>query len=570
MKWLNCTKNRLVLVGFVAAIALGGGNTKADFTFGETTNLGPTINSSYEEAPDCISADGLEMYFSSNRSGGYGGWDIWVSKRETLNHDWGASVNLGAPVNSNQNEDFAYLWADGLEMYFCSRRPGGYGAYDIWMTRRVTKDDPWGIPENLGPVVNSSFNDTSPCFSPDGLELYFSVNRAGGYGSDDIWVARRATKNDPWGEPTNLGPVVNSSGTETVPFLSSDGLLLFFSENRQGDRPGGLGNADMWVTRRASVSDPWGTPMNLGPIVNSPSLDNGPRISPDGSTLYFCSERPGGFGGAWGDIYQAPIIPIVDFNGDRIVDAEDMCIMVDHWGEDYPLCDIGPMPWGDGVVDVEDLKVLAEHLFEEIADPTLIAHWPLDETEGDIAYNSTDDNHGILSGNPSWRPDSGQVNGALEFDGIDDYISTDFVLNPSDGPFSVFAWIKGGAPGQVILSQTGGANWLSTDPSEGKLMTELVPPTTRAPLPPLASETGISDGKWHHIGFVWSSARRTLYVDNVVVAEDVLNGLQGSTNGLFIGCGKAMGAGTYWSGLIDDVRIYDKALSAEEIAALSQ
>jgi hypothetical protein len=82
--------------------------------------------------------------------------------------------------------------------------------------------------------------------------------------------------------------------------------------------------------------------------------------------LYFCSERPGGLGGPYGDIYQAPIIPIVDFNGDCIVDAEDMCIMVDHWGEDYSLCDIGPMPWGDGVVDVEDLVVLAEHLFETI------------------------------------------------------------------------------------------------------------------------------------------------------------------------------------------------------------
>jgi hypothetical protein len=101
-------------------------------------------------------------------------------------------------------------------------------------------------------------------------------------------------------------------------------------------------------------------------MVNSPSHDAGPVISPDGYTLYFCSERPGGYGGYWGDIYQAPIIPIVDFNGDRIVDAEDMCIMVDHWGEDYSLCDIGPMPWGDGIVDVQDLIVLAEHLFEEL------------------------------------------------------------------------------------------------------------------------------------------------------------------------------------------------------------
>jgi len=80
--------------------------------------------------------------------------------------------------------------------------------------------------------------------------------------------------------------------------------------------------------------------------------------------MYIDSERPGGLGGS--DIYQVPIIPIVDLNGDGIVDSADMVIMVDNWGTDNSLCDIGPMPWGDGIVDVEDLIVLAEHLFEEV------------------------------------------------------------------------------------------------------------------------------------------------------------------------------------------------------------
>ena len=188
-------------------------------------------------------------------------------------------------------------------------------------------------------------------------------------GTDDIWITRRTTKNDPWGPPINLGAVVNSSASDDHPFLTADGLALFFSEDRGQPlhplRPGGFGDVDMWATTRSSTSEPWGTPVNLGPVVNSTSLDGGPVVSPDGSTLYFSSERPGGFGGAWGDIYQAPIIPIVDFDGDGIVDSADMCIMVDHWGTNDPLCDIGPMPWGDGVVDVQDLIVLAEHLFEE-------------------------------------------------------------------------------------------------------------------------------------------------------------------------------------------------------------
>ena len=103
--------------------------------------------------------------------------------------------------------------------------------------------------------------------------------------------------------------------------------------------------------------------MRLESIMTTTQGYGGPCLAPDGSLLYFYSTRPGGYGG-W-DIWQAPIIPVVDLNGDGIVDAADMCIMVDHWGEDYPLCDIGPMPWGDGIVDVQDLIILAEHLFEK-------------------------------------------------------------------------------------------------------------------------------------------------------------------------------------------------------------
>ncbi len=81
-------------------------------------------------------------------------------------------------------------------------------------------------------------------------------------------------------------------------------------------------------------------------------------------TLYFQSNRSGGYGSR--DLWQVPINPIIDLNDDGIIDSTDMCIIVDHWGTDELLCDIGLMPWGDGVVDVEDLIVLADPLFEEI------------------------------------------------------------------------------------------------------------------------------------------------------------------------------------------------------------
>jgi Tol biopolymer transport system component len=248
--------------------------------------------------------------------------------------------------------------ADGLELYFCSDRPGGSGGPDVWATTRQTTDDDWGEPENLGPTVNSSARDACASISVDGLSLFFSSDRPGGTGSLDLWVTTRATKYQPWGEPENLGWPVNSSADEILPSISADGLQLYFSEWAVF-RPGGHGGCDIWVATRPTKDAPWGQPANLGPSVNTPAGEVGPFISPDGSALYFSSNRPGGQGG-W-DIWQAPIIPIVDFNGDGKVDRLDMGALMINWGTDNSLYDIGPTPFGDGIVDSNDLMVLAEH-----------------------------------------------------------------------------------------------------------------------------------------------------------------------------------------------------------------
>jgi len=257
------------------------------------------------------------------------------------------------------------------------------------------------------------------------------------------------------------------------------------------------------------------------------------------------------------EIGQAPVIPIFDFNGDGIVDSADMCIMIDHWGEDYSLCDIAPAPFGDGIVNVQDLITLSEHLFEEVKDSTLIAHWPLDETEGMFASDSVGDNDAVVVGGAVWQPGSGQVDGALQLNGVDGCAIARPVLSPQDSPFSIIAWINGGAPGQVIVSQQGGSNLLSAD-SEGNLMTELKSSGQFAG--PLLSETAITDRHWRRIGLVWDGSRRKLYVDGILAAEDTQDSLEGSTNDLYIGTGKMMEPGTFFSGLIDDVRIYNRAV----------
>jgi len=570
MKLLNGYRMRLVVVGIVAAIAIGGGSAKADFTFGMPVNLGPTVNSFDYEFDPCISTDGLMLFFNSYRPGGYGESDLWVATRKTTDEPWSEALNIGPIVNSSAREEAPSISADGLSLYFSSDRPGGSGGEDLWVATRENMDDNWGEPVNLGTIVNSSASEHAPSISSDDLSLLFAERyqgpfRPGGSGGGDMWVTRRPNSGADWGTPTNLGPIVNSSSVDEAPSISANGLALFFMSGRTGV----YGRNDIWIAKRETVDAPWAEPVNLGPTVNSSANEINPDIATDGSTLYFSSDRPAGLGGH--DIWQVTIIPIVDFNGDGIVDAADMCIMVNHWGESYPLCDIGPTPVGDGIVDVQDLITLSEHLFEEVKDPTLIAHWPLDEAQGDIAYDNAGMCDGTLVGAPVWRPAEGKRDGALEFDGIDDYISTDFVLNPADAAFSVFAWIKGGASGQAVLSQIGGASWLLADSSDGKLMTGLVPPPGGRSVPqPLVSELVVIDNQWHLIGFVWDGSIRALYVDGVEVAKDTQAKLEASENGLFIGAGKTLDAGSFFSGMIDDVRIYNQALSAEEIASLAQ
>lgn len=364
-------KRNILILTTITIFTFGNQQAKGDFVFGEPENLGPEINTNYGEACPCLSPDGLSLYFCDGWNpapGGYGLQDIWVCMRATLDESWRKPVNVGSPINSPHMEGFPNISSDGLSLFFTSNRPGGSGGWDIWEAKRATISDPWEEPINLGPVVNSSYYEGAPFISADGLTLYFSSgwndsHRPGGLLAD-IWFTTRPTLTDPWEEPVNLGPPVNHEGGDYHGCISSNGLVLFFCSGlTNSPRVGGVGSYDLWYSRRKTTQSSWVEPVNLGHNVNSLEEDSTPHISPDGSTLFYSSLRPDGYGDH--DLWQVSIDPIIDLNSDGIVDAADMCVVVDNWGTDNKLCDVGPMPWGDGVVDVEDLIVIAEHLFEE-------------------------------------------------------------------------------------------------------------------------------------------------------------------------------------------------------------
>jgi len=131
--------------------------------------------------------------------------------------EWSEPMKVGAPVNTESNDTYAFLSRDELTMYFTSDRPGGLGLDDLWFTTRASLDDPWGDPRNMS-ALNSSALDSLAVLSSDEHVMFFHSTRPGGCGAGDIWMTRRHNRrSEEWGPPINLGCVVNTPATEIAP-----------------------------------------------------------------------------------------------------------------------------------------------------------------------------------------------------------------------------------------------------------------------------------------------------------------------------------------------------------------
>lgn len=252
------------------------------------------LNTTFNEGYPIQSPDGLSLYIVSDRDpGGSGALDIWVARRASTDDPWGAPENLGLPVNSSANEH-SPTPVPGHGLFFVSGRAGGCGPLntdDIYFTR--FKDGAWEEPENLGCHINSTASEASPSYFEDEgghAILYFSSNRTGGLGMQDIYFSVDFG-------PAQSAPGLNTAANDVRPNVRKNGLEIVFDSTRLG----GYGMDDIWTASRDTTADDWSTPTNLGPLINSAARETRASLSRDGFTMFFSSNRVGGQGGA--DIY---------------------------------------------------------------------------------------------------------------------------------------------------------------------------------------------------------------------------------------------------------------------------
>ena len=288
----------ILLVSLVLFLA-GAQSTHAQkySAWSTPANLGAAINSAFSDQGPAISKDGLSLYFSSNRPGGFGGFDMYVSQRMSVDEPWDSPLQLGPTVNTAFDEGNPAFSRDGHFLFFQSRRPGGIGGIDLWVAyREHTHDDfDWQPPVNLGAGVNSIADDNAPSYLENeelGIaQLYFASSRAGGLGGLDIYLSNQMP--DRSFGPASLVSDLSTPSADSRPSIRHDGLEIIFQSNR----PGALSAAfDLWVATRASALDGWSIPVTLGTTINTTSIENNVNLSSDGRTLFFSSDRPGGFG----------------------------------------------------------------------------------------------------------------------------------------------------------------------------------------------------------------------------------------------------------------------------------
>ncbi len=256
-------------------------------------NLGATINSPNDEYLPALTADGETLIFTrrfprtARTTANTKEEEDFYQSRHGAN-GWQQATPMTEPVNSTDNEGAQCISRDGRIMIFTAcGRPDGLGRCDLYISLR--HGNQWTTPRNIGPSVNSAAWESQPSLSMDGNTLYFVSDRKGGYGGTDIWMS--TLQEGVWSKPKNLGSAVNSAGNETSPFIHYDNQTLYFAS----DGHIGMGGSDIFLCRKQG-DDTWSAPENLGYPINTAGDESGLIVNAEGNIAYFSSDQYGGMG----------------------------------------------------------------------------------------------------------------------------------------------------------------------------------------------------------------------------------------------------------------------------------
>ncbi len=273
------------------AVEYAKNNTEKNYVF-TPVNMGDSINSAESEYFPCLTIDGKQLAFTRKLNGR--NEDFFYSNKTNTGH-WGTAKPMEGNVNTEQSEGAQNISQDGQWLVFtgCYRRDG-FGGCDLYISYKTEYG--WSEAINLGGKINSDQWEAQPCLSPDKREIYFSSRRWGGYGGSDIYVSRMQA-NGKWGEPENMGPGINTTADEQCPFIHADNQTLYFTS---GFWPG-YGDEDLFYVRRQPDGS-WSKPVNLGYPINTIDREGTLFIDSDGKTAYYASDRSDSKGGL--DIYS--------------------------------------------------------------------------------------------------------------------------------------------------------------------------------------------------------------------------------------------------------------------------
>ncbi len=272
------------------AVNYAANSNNKDYVFAPK-NLGSSVNTGESEYFPSLTIDGKELVFT-RRIRNFNE-DFYVSHKTDTT--WEPAQAMAGNVNTEQNEGAQMISQDGEWLVFTGcNRPDGFGSCDIYITYNTPQG--WSQPINLGGRINSDQWESQPCLSPDKRDLYFASKRMGGYGGIDIYVSRMQP-NGKWGEPENLGPGINTSGDESCPFIHADNQTLYFTSNGWQ----GYGGNDLLFAYKGP-GGVWSKAMNLGYPINTINDEGTIFITADGKTAYYASDKSDTRGGL--DIYS--------------------------------------------------------------------------------------------------------------------------------------------------------------------------------------------------------------------------------------------------------------------------